>query len=216
MIQYTDHPGPLIIADYREQPSGIPELLSENGAQVSLCQLKTGDYIINDVMIVERKSADDFVQSLVSTRLFIQCSRMRKTGLRPFLLLEGNPFRTSHQVDRQAIKGAMLSVVASWQIPVIYSKDQQDSAGQMVLLAKQELQRGEWVKWNIHKPKKLKNHRLRFLQGLPCTGPVTADKLLTYFGSIEAVVKADIHELQKIDGIGKKSAEKIKLFLSGK
>ena len=215
-MRYLDHPLPVIEADYREKLSGIPELLRETGAEVNLCQLKTGDYIINNEMIVERKSADDFVQSLISTHLFIQCSRMRKTGLRPFLLLEGNPFNTSHQIDRQAVKGALLSVIASWQIPVIYSKDQQDSASQMVLLAKQELQRGEWVNWNSHKPKKLKNHRLRFLQGLPCTGPVTAGRLYEYFGSIEAVMEADINELQKVEGIGKKSAEKIKQFISGK
>ncbi|MBN2814763.1 MAG: hypothetical protein JXQ80_11845 [Bacteroidales bacterium] len=215
-MQSFDHPLPLIEADYREKLSGIPELLREAGAEVNLCQLKTGDYIINNEMIVERKSADDFVQSLISTHLFIQCSRMRKTGLRPFLLLEGNPFKTSHQIDRQAIKGAMLSVIASWQIPVVYSKDQQDSASQMLMLAKQELQRGEWVNWSNYKPKRLKNHRLRFLQGLPCTGPVTAGRLYEYFGSIEAVMKADINELQKVGGIGKKSAEKIKQFISSK
>jgi DNA excision repair protein ERCC-4 len=206
---------PVIVADHREQQSGIPGLLLKIGAMVNLRQLVTGDYIINDEMVVERKSADDFIQSLVSIRLFTQCARLVKTGLRPFLLLEGNPFQTNHQVDQQAIKGALLSVIASWQIPVIYSKDKEDSADQLLMLAKQEIQHGHWVRLNGYKPKKLKNHRLRFLQGLPNTGPVMAFRLYEHFGSIEAVMNADIKELLKVEGIGKKSAEKIRVFVSG-
>ena len=103
----------VIIADYREKPSGIPDLLTQSGAEINFIQLKVGDYVINDEIIVERKSAEDFIQSLVSGRLFIQCAKLSRMCLRPLLLLEGNPYQTAHKIDRLAIKGALLSIYSS-------------------------------------------------------------------------------------------------------
>lgn len=203
-----------IIIDYREKISGIPDLLIQNGTPIEFCQLKIADYVINNELAIERKSAEDFIQSLISGRLFNQCARLAKTAFKPFMLLEGNPFQTHHQIDKQAIKGALLSVIASWHIPVIYSKNQEDSANQLLLLAKQATQQSHWVKLHGNKPKKLRNSRLRFLQGLPDIGPVMASRLLEHFGSIEAAIKANEKKLQKVEGIGKKTAGKIRNFLA--
>ena len=205
-----------ITADYREKPSGIPDLLIQSGAAVNFIQLKVGDYVINDEIVVERKSAEDFIQSLVSGRLFIQCANLSRTCLRPLLLLEGNPYQTAHKIDRQAIKGALLSIVTAWQVPIIYSKNYEDSATIILMLIKQTVQQSHLVRFSNYKPKRIKNHRLQFLQGLPKTGAVTASRLLDYFGSIDAVVNADVKALQEVNGIGKVVAEKIREFVSGK
>lgn len=204
-----------IAADYREKPSGIPDLLTKGGMEVKIIQLKVGDYIINTEIVIERKSAEDFVQSLVSGRLFIQCANLSKMSFRPLLLLEGNPYQTAHQIDKHAIKGALLSVITAWQVPVIYSKNTEDSAEMLLMLANQTLKQNILVRFNGYKPKKLKSHRLKFLQGLPKTGAVTASKLLEHFGSIENVINADIKALQEVNGVGKVMAEKIREFLSG-
>jgi len=203
-----------IISNYREKPSGIPGLLSQDGAEISIAQLKTGDYIINQELVVERKSAEDFIQSLVSNRLFAQCARLVKSGLRPFLLLEGDPFQTAHRIDPQAVKGALLSVIASWQIPVIHSKNHEDSTDILLMLGRQSLQHIQVVRLNSYKPKRIKNQRLRFLQGLPLTGPVLALRLYEHFRSIERIVNADEKELRTVEGIGKKAAEKIREFVT--
>lgn len=205
-----------IITDYREEPSGIPGLLLQADAEVSFVALKTGDYVINNEMIVERKSAEDFIQSLVSDRLFTQCARLEKSPMRPFLLLEGNPFRTAHQIDRQAVKGALLSVIASWHIPVIYSKNTEDTVNLLLMLGHQALKQSHLIRVNGYKPKRLKSRRLRFLQGLPNTGPVMAERLYQHFGSIEAIVNAGVKELQNVEGVGKKTAERIRIFISGR
>jgi len=206
---------PAIIADYRESPSGIPALLTQYGAEVTVAQLKTGDYTINNEIAVERKSAEDFIHSLVSGRLFTQCARLRKTTLRPLLLLEGNPYQTRHQIDHRAVRGALLSISVSWYIPVIYSKNQKDSAGLLLMLANQAQTKNHVLLYTAYKPKRLKNHHLRFLQGLPNTGAVMANRLYEYFGSIEAIVNADVKTLQEVEGVGKKTAEKIRAFVSG-
>ncbi len=205
-----------LTADHRECPSGIPDFLVQKGLEVDMAQIDTGDYVINKEIIVERKSAEDFVQSLISNRLFDQCSRLVKTGLRPLMLLEGNPLQTSHDIRMEAVKGAILSVITSWQIPVVYSVDQKDSAEQLCLLACQQEQAHSFVRKVGLKPKRIRNRRLWLLQGLPNTGTVLAAKLLKHFESIEAVVCADAKTLCQVPGLGKKTAERIRNFVSGK
>lgn len=60
-----------IIADYREVPSKLPKILDDYGANVIRRQLKTGDYIINDEIIVERKYKEDFILSIIQERFFL-------------------------------------------------------------------------------------------------------------------------------------------------
>ena len=83
-----------IIADYREKPSGIPDKLIQKNVGVSITTLPVGDYIINEQIIVERKSAEDFIVSIINNRLFEQCARLKRNAERSFLLIEGNPYKT--------------------------------------------------------------------------------------------------------------------------
>lgn len=59
-----------IICDFREKPSGIPKLLTDKKVDVLFSLLTTGDYVINDEIIVERKTAKDFIQSILTNRIF--------------------------------------------------------------------------------------------------------------------------------------------------
>ncbi|NBC81751.1 MAG: hypothetical protein GVY19_00060 [Bacteroidetes bacterium] len=204
----------LIIVDNREEKSGIPMLLKQGGMDVRIQSLKAGDYIINGEIVAERKSAVDFVQSLISGRLFNQCARLVQIGLRPILLLEGDPYRTAHVIDSRAVKGAILSVTTAWQIPVVYTDDTQDSASTLIMLAGQSIPGNRFLRSHNYKPKKQKNHRLRFLQGLPNTGAIMAGRLYDHFGSVEAVIRAETNALMEVDGLGKKTAEKIRAFVS--
>ncbi|MBW8051301.1 MAG: hypothetical protein FVQ77_13355 [Cytophagales bacterium] len=123
-----------IKTDYREKRSGIPDLLIQKNVDVIIIPLPIGDYIINDQIIIERKSAEDFVSSLIHKRLFEQCARLKKSkpqyqddwwcGKHNILfIIEGNPLTTNHNIKKEAIKGAILSILISWQIPVIYTKN---------------------------------------------------------------------------------------------
>lgn len=205
---------PTILVDHRENPSGIPRLLMEENVDIRLTTLLTGDYMINRGLLIERKSAEDFVQSLVSNRLFDQCAGLAKSGLRSIMLIEGDPCKTRHKIDDQAVKGALLSIVVSWQIPVIYSEDIKDSARLILMSGNQLFPSKSVVRLNNYKPKRLKNHRLKFLQGLPQTGPVLADRLYTHFKSIQAIVNANEKELMQVNGIGNKTAAMIHQFLT--
>jgi ERCC4-type nuclease len=65
-----------------------------------------------------------------------------------------------------------------------------------------------------YRPKNKGKRQLFILQGLPGVGPERADRLLDTFGSVEAVISAGSDELQAVDGIGKKVADKIRWAVS--
>ncbi|MGQ1786250.1 MULTISPECIES: ERCC4 domain-containing protein [unclassified Saccharicrinis] len=67
---------------------------------------------------MERNTKDDFVVSWLQGRLYKQCYELRKSTYIPTLIIEGNSFNTRHDISREAIRGALLSISIAWQIPV--------------------------------------------------------------------------------------------------
>ena len=90
-------PNPMIIADYRENRSGIIKRLKNFEVEVKLKNLPCGDYIISDSMAIERKSKQDFTQSFSEGRLLNQLLLMKKTFKEPLLLIEAN-IKTKRQL----------------------------------------------------------------------------------------------------------------------
>jgi Fanconi anemia group M protein len=203
-----------IIIDYREKPSGIPDLLMKNGMNVEMRELKDGDYFINNQILVERKTKEDFVQSLVSNRLFNQCQRIKKTGERPLIIIEGDPYKTEHKINSQAIKGALLSISVAWQIPLLLTSDKSETAEIIIMAARQMLHEKLPVIRIGYKPKKNRSKKLYFIQGLPTVGPVLAIRLLDEFKSIEKMMNTSEDELLNIEGIGKEKAKRIINFIT--
>jgi ERCC4-type nuclease len=62
---------------------------------------------------------------------------------------------------------------------------------------------------NIHRPKGKMKIQLHILQELPNIGPSRAKKLLEKFHSIEAVMNANITDLQSVNGIVHEIAKRI-------
>lgn len=205
-----------ITVDFREKKAGIPELLVGYEVKITFVQLPVGDYLLNNRLIVERKTNDDFVQSLITGRLFDQCSRLKKSGLACLFIIEGSPFRTSHNISGEAVRGALLSIMVSWQIPVYFSPDKASTAQLLMLGASQQLQSHQDTFRRSGKPKKIKNRQVWFLQGLPQVGYQIAQRLLAHFGNIENIILSDIDDLIKVKGIGKGKAKKIVEFIKMK
>lgn len=204
-----------ITCDFREKHSGIPKLLADNKVKVSFSLLTSGDYIINDQIIVERKTAEDFIQSIMDNRLFEQCSKLKKDSRRVLILIEGNPYKTEHKIETRAVKGAILSILTAWQIPVIYSQNVECSVELLMMLGTQSLKDNAHIRiFKGYKTKKIKSQKQRFLQGIPSTGPAIAARLIDYFGTIKSIVNTNEDELRKIKGIGKKNSMKIVEFFS--
>ena len=203
-----------ITIDYREKPSGIVELLTHEKVDIEITKVPYGDYIINESITIERKTARDFLVSIIDGRLFSQLSNLKKHCLNPILLLEGNPYKTDLNFDPMAIKGTLISAEAIWYIPVIFSHSKEDTKDIILMIGKQEEAYIDVVPLRGgYRPKRLKSKQLYILQGLPQVGPMLAKRLIKYFGSVSSVINATIQELTQVEGIGKVSAVKIREVL---
>lgn len=125
-----------ITVDYRETTSGLTDLLKNSGALVEIATLSYGDYIINDTITVERKTAKDFLISIIDGRLFNQLSNLKKFCNHPILLIEGNPYETEHNFDKMAIKGTLISIQTIWYVPIIFSRATEDSRDILLMISR--------------------------------------------------------------------------------
>ncbi len=203
-----------IRVDYREKVSGLVDLLKTEDVYIEVKKVPYGDYIINDSITIERKTAKDFLVSIIDGRLFNQLSNLKKHCTNPILLIEGNPYKTELNFDPMAIKGALLSAQAIWYIPVIFSRSKEDTRNIFLMISRQDETYMDVVPLRGgYRPKRLKSKQLYLLQGLPQIGPLLAKRLIEHFRSVSNVMNASIEELTEIDGIGRVSAEKIREVL---
>jgi DNA excision repair protein ERCC-4 len=203
-----------ISIDYREKASGLIDLLKTEDVFIEVKKVPYGDYVIDDSITIERKTAKDFLVSIIDGRLFNQLSNLKKHCRRPVLLIEGNPYKTELNFDPMAIKGALLSAQAVWYIPIIFSRSREDTRDILLMIGRQDEAYMDVVPLRGgYRPKRLKSKQLYLLQGLPHIGPLLAKKLIEHFRSVSHVMNASIEELTEIDGIGRVSAKKIREVL---
>ncbi len=203
-----------IRVDFRERVSGIIDLLRGEEVTLEISKIPYGDYIINEAITIERKTARDFLISIIDGRLFNQLSNLKKNCIHPLLLIEGNPFETDLQFDPMAIKGALVSTQAIWYIPIVSSESIQETKNILLMMGRQVETYSDVVPLRGgYRPKRLKSRQLYILQGLPQVGPTVARRLLEHFGSVSKMMQASIEELMRVEGIGKASAKKIRDIL---
>ncbi len=175
-------------------------------------RLVVGDYRVEESVLIERKTTSDFAQSLVTGRLFEQAARMERSDLRPAYILEGQSADwTALGVRREALQGALITLMVIFDIPVLRAVDAAETA-RLILYAGQQLARlrdPHYTPSRQAKAKRKRTRQLRLLQSLPGVGSERARLLLDHFGSIRACFEAQMDELQKIDGIGPRTAQAI-------
>ncbi len=203
-----------ITVDYREEASGLIDLLKNEDISIEVKKVPYGDYIINDSITIERKTARDFLVSIIDGRLFNQLSNVKKYCTNPILLVEGNPYKTDLNFDPMAIKGALISAQVIWYIPVIFSRSKEDTRDIFLMIGNQEETYIDVVPLRGgYRPKRLKSKQLYLLQGLPQVGPMLAKRLIERFRSVSNIINASIEQLIEVEGIGRVSAERIREVL---
>ena len=206
-----------IIADDREHKSEvIQSLLQIEEVDVTIRRLSMGDYQIDDRLIVERKTLNDFAISIIDGRLFKQMIRLAGSKSEGVLILEGTASNIADLgMTREAMQGALITVSLILGIPVLRSKNPSETAKLIVYIGRQiESIAVGGVHRHGYRPKTKRKRQLFILQGLPGVGPEKAERLLDRFGSVEAAISAGSSEWQSVDGIGKSIADKIKLAVS--
>ncbi|MEA3190423.1 MAG: hypothetical protein QOD77_1005 [Thermoplasmata archaeon] len=207
-------PAPRVVFDAREQAGGVVKHLAELGCILEGRTLDTGDFVLSDRIVVERKSCADFVDSLVDGRLFEQL-RALKAYPRPFLLLEGESLHGHRAVSPEAIFGALAAIVVEHGIPVVSARDPLETARFLHAVAKREQFR-DHRKMAVRPAKPAMDDRERQLflvAGLPGISDTLAERLLARFGSAAAVFAASAAALAEVDGVGPGKASEVRRVL---
>lgn len=206
-----------IVVDYREAKSGVANVLDRLGVEISFAALEIGDYVVSDRLAVERKRTDDFANSLIAGKrnLFAQLSDLARVYQKPVLIIEGTELFTSRQINPNAIYGSLISIAIDFGVSLLYSRDEEESAAILKMLAKRE-QMDNKREVNPHGKKStrtLTEQQEYLVSAIADIGPKAARNLLLHFGSVEAIMKADAEELKKVKLIGPKRATKIREIL---
>lgn len=221
MVEYgfTEGEELKIYVDVRERNSRIMKALRDK-ALIEVKQLPVGDYILSDRVCVERKTIDDFIQSIIDNRLLGQARELVRNFEAPAMIIEGefDKIYSRRMVHPNAIRGALASLALDYRISIIPSRDEEDTAKILHVIARREQElderlvalRGE------KKPLMLRERQLFVVESLPNVSAVLARRLLDKFGSVEKVVTASTKELMEVEGIGDKKAEEITKVVKNK
>ncbi len=206
-----------IYADVRESRSGIVKRLSES-ARVVVKQLDVADYVLSDRVGVERKTVDDFLESMVNKNrdLFGQLIELRKAYSKPLLIIEGSGLYTRRRIHPNAIRGAIVSVILDFNIPIIFTENEDETADVLISIARRE-QEDRQREIALHSGKTsrtLKEEQEYIVSAISGVGPVIAKNLLRHFQTIENIVNASKEELEKVEKVGPKIAERIRKIVS--
>jgi ERCC4-type nuclease len=209
-----EKPKEKIIIDYREKNSLVASYLIKNGLDIEFKELKIGDYIVKGV-VIERKTISDFISSMINQRLLRQIEELKQHENK-LIILEGISEQEIYKdensrVNTNAIRGFLLSITLKHKIPIIFSKNTEDTAKFIEILSKKKE-----TEINLNAKKKTldKKEQLQFIiESFPGVGPKKAKKLLEKFGSIQNIILSSTNDLKDILGI---QAEKIKEIIERK
>ena len=202
---------PVVFADSREGNSKVIRHLSQMEIDVKVRSMAVGDYQVSDEVVIERKTASDFVESIIDKRLFKQARELSEEFKRPLLILEGDDIYNG-MIHPNAVRGTIAAIAIDFGISIIPTRNSQDTAAMIKRIAVRE-QNGEKTPIQIRtdkKPVSLWEQQLFIIESLPNIGPVNAKNLLQHFGTVEKVISASESELQEVEGIGKKTAKNIR------
>jgi len=207
----------IIFADHREQAGRTIKELS-NYCNVRMQQLEIGDFVLSKDVVVERKTVQDFLASIIDGRLFPQLVSL-SAYKSPLIILEGNTEELfSRAIHEHAIIGALTTIATKYRIPIFVTKDPSETAKYLHVIAKRE-QIGEEKDIRLRNGSKglsLNEQQQFIIESLPLIGPTTAKKLLKHFGSVQKIFSASEKELMEAENIGPKRAAELRRVIEGK
>ncbi|MHA2186571.1 MAG: ERCC4 domain-containing protein, partial [Promethearchaeota archaeon] len=159
---------------------------------------------------IERKSSQDFTDSIKDGRLFRELKDLAERFERAILVLEDDPFKNS-QLAENAIYGAITAIILNLGITVYKTKDPKETALFLYHLAQKEQSKStSKLKLRFDKAPIETSQLLEYLvAGIPGVNALRAKNLLKEFKTLQNLFQADIPDLTKVETIGKKIAQEI-------
>jgi ERCC4-related helicase/ERCC4-type nuclease len=204
-----------IVIDQRELDSAIArDLSTRDGIETRLETLAVGDYVLSDRVVVERKTVEDFLDTLTGgdRSLFEQLGDAARHYGRPVVIIEGEGLYDRRNVHPKAIHGALASVAVDFGASIMQTASETETANLLEVIATREQETGG-REVSVHgekQSKTLAEQQEYVVASIAEVGPVTARSLLAELGSVEAVMNADAEDLMGAEGVGEVTAERIR------
>jgi Fanconi anemia group M protein len=211
----------MILIDTRE-PSDIELWFDEQKINVTTerRQLDVGDYIIvtdNGTVAVERKTPSDYVNSLYSKHLNNQLYELSRDFTESYLVITGGFIELlfNKVVERNVLISSLISAAfkhanEGGMVSLVQLEGDYDLPLFLGSLHK-KVEKGNRFRFPaVHGSKDSKEYVLYMMyQSLPGVGMERAKLLAERFPNVESIVNAHVTDLTDVEGIGKKTAEKI-------
>lgn len=228
--ELDDEQDPDIIIDDREKDEVIDLLIEkletanrylEDKERINFMvrRIEVGDYLLPDSIAIERKDVGDFVNSLISGRIWSQVKNIKEYET-PILVITNWPLRwksmyfSKSNYIHKSFDGALFSILKSFSIPILPLEDDETFVEFLIAAIKQLKKKDSKKRRRIHlKKRKAKNKKQEIeniILGIPKVGLSKAQALLNHFGTVYNIFSASIDELQEVKGIGKKLAKRIR------
>ncbi|MFW9965817.1 MAG: DEAD/DEAH box helicase [Candidatus Thorarchaeota archaeon] len=207
-----------MIVDSRELPTAVARELTRLDVEISGESLQIGDYIVSEDVAIERKESGDFIQSLIDGRLFVQLTALRSSYRRPVLIIEGEQLIGLRAVNPASIYGALASIAIRIQIPILWTRNAEETANVLYRLAHlEQVAAKKTLRTRSGDARGTDAEALEYiLSGFPGVDTVISRAILSEFGTLEGVFSASEKELQSVKGVGKKIAGRIRRLLTTK
>ncbi len=198
-----------IIIDSRESSSRLCSLICEKVQNIEFSALDIGDYIVGEDSIIERKSINDFVSSILDKRIFNQINRLKEIK-KPLLIIEGDKTKLLQtNLHENVIYSILLHILIDQKIPIFFTNDENESLLLILNFARRG-QLGPSDSFSPHAHKQittLPQMQEYFISALPFIGPKLARRLLKKAKTIKKIINAKQERLQKVEGVGDKKAK---------
>jgi ERCC4-type nuclease len=205
-----------MLVDHREPASIITALRRVPNLEIVRTELEVGDYMVEGHIVIERKSAPDFMSSIKdgAERLMLQAERMAATGLHRLLMIEGGPY--SQRVFNLNRLDSTLSYIRDENgIHIVPTMNQRSTVYNIVQATKHrmfgrttDLRRPDpATKREVSDdPSGMVRLMLSYLNGV---SEERVRALVNHFGTLAAIAGADVAHLREVKGIGRKVADHI-------
>jgi len=213
--EFTLPAGVKVVVDSRELRSEVVKYLREIGASIEVRNLEVADYVVSDRVAVERKTVEDFLNSVIQNRLFMQIAKLKSAYSRAVIIIEGENLYMGG-VHPKAVRGAIASLIVDFGVSVLRTSSSRETAELIFALARreQEEKRRDVVEHTAKTKRTLKEEQEYIVSSISNVGSVIAKNLLEYFQTIEKIATADEEELAKVPKVGRKIAKRIRRIMT--
>jgi Fanconi anemia group M protein len=206
-----------ILVDIHEPPE-IADLLRNRGLEVERIYLQSGDYVFSNIG-VERKTFDDFRNTLFGGRLWDQVFNLKKVYEKPMLIIDKTPtdYNWGRDIrERRSITGAMARISKLGITVITLTGHTTAPVSDLFLDIIEFLFLSSEKKDPSVKPVPRKGDRFStqevtedMLCMLPGIGRETAKEIMLRYPTMEVLCQASYDELTKIPRLGLKKSKMV-------